>query len=67
MNHKKKCPECGSNELEWTHVFINTGNTMDGRLRLHEIDVKFICSCSSCSETINIMSIDQVTEIISMF
>lgn len=51
-----KCPECKSNRLTWICMATNTGDVVDGRLRLHEIDVLFVLGCDDCSETVAVRS-----------
>ena len=46
------CPECGSDELSWTVEPYNSSSVVDGRLRLHDINVRIVLGCDECSETV---------------
>lgn len=56
------CPECGSTDLTWhTQSSVTTG-TQDGKLRANEVSTLFVLGCNHCSETIKILTADQVAE-----
>jgi hypothetical protein len=65
MNLIKKCSECGSTDLSWLCQPKNLGGVVDGRLRMHEIGVEFFLGCNFCSETLQILSGDNVAEILT--
>ena len=57
-----KCPECGSNQLSWFCHPHNKSDVVDGRLRMHDVGVKFVLGCDECSETVQVVSGDQIAE-----
>lgn len=58
---KKKCPNCGSEDLTLSARPYNSTNVVDGRLRMNEVFVRYILGCNSCSETVKVLTEDQVT------
>ena len=65
MNQPKKCRECGSQFLSWQPCMVNTSGVVDGRLRLNEVTCNFILGCDDCSETLKIMSANDVAEVLN--
>ena len=57
-----KCPECGSNQLSWFCHPHNKSDVVDGRLRMHDVGVNFVLGCDECSETVQVVSGDQIAE-----
>lgn len=56
----KECPNCGSNNLSLSAVPVNTSNVVDGRLKMHDVAVRFVLGCDECSETVKTLREDQV-------
>lgn len=57
-----KCPECGSLHLSWFCSKFNKSDAVDGRLRMHDVGVKFVLGCDECSETVQVTSCDEIAE-----
>ena len=55
-----KCPNCDSEKLTWEAGTHHGGGVTDGRLRQNEVSGTFILGCEECSETINMVSADDV-------
>lgn len=58
---KKKCPNCGSENLTLSAKPYSATNVVDGRLKMNEISVHYVLGCDSCSETIKVLTEDQVS------
>lgn len=54
------CNECGSNDLFWFTSTRNTGQALDGRLRMHDVACDFVLGCNYCSAALVVVSADQV-------
>lgn len=65
MKKVTKCPECNSNDLVWHCTQKNLSGVVDGRLRIHEVGTEFYLGCERCSETLQVISGDQVAEWLS--
>lgn len=61
----KDCTECGSENLKWFADVQNTGTCVDGRIRMHETRAIFVLGCESCSETIRIVSGDEIADFLN--
>ena len=56
----KHCPLCGESALMYTPYYSNSGQAQNGRLRLSEVSCQFVLGCEYCSETITVVSDEQV-------
>ena len=65
MENPIKCPECGSSDGSWHCKAVNKSSVVDGRLRMHDMDVEFFRGCNECSWTIIVMSGDRMCELIN--
>ena len=65
MNFPQICKECGSDQLSWSSSVQNTSGVVEGRLRSHEIRPIFFLGCDECSETLLIISGDEVANIMT--
>lgn len=54
------CRECGSEDLKWFADVQNVGQAQDGRIKLNEVRCIFVLGCEYCSETIRIVSGDEI-------
>lgn len=59
------CPNCGSHKSSWGCTTRNAGSATDGRLRLSEVVVLFYLGCNDCSETIKILTSDEVVALMN--
>ena len=59
------CPNCGSKYLKWYSGIRKINNIVDNRLSMHDIDVQFHLACENCSETVKIISGDEVAKILN--
>lgn len=59
------CRECGEKSLTWSASVQNTGGCVDGRLRLHEVQPIFVLGCECCSETMMIVSADEIADLLN--
>ncbi len=63
---KKICPECLSNEHVTWSLFTDTNSGIaDGRLRMHDINIKAALCCEYCSETIEIVNDDGIMAVLN--
>lgn len=51
----RKCPACDSTNLYVYPQIYNTTSVVDGRLRMHDLTVRFVLGCHECSETVGIV------------
>lgn len=59
----KICPECHSSaNLNWVLFPDNTTGVADGRLKMHEINIKAYLSCEYCSETIEVITTGAIVD-----
>lgn len=56
----KKCRECGGESLTWDTHNKNIGQAQHGRLTTHDVRCLFVLGCDECSETLAVVSADQV-------
>ena len=59
------CPNCGSTNVKWNSGTKNYSTVVDGRLQMHDVSPIFYLACEDCSETLKILSGDEVAEIIN--
>ena len=59
------CRECGEKSLTWSASVHNAGHCVDGRLRLHEVRPIFVLGCECCSETMMIVSADEIADLLN--
>lgn len=59
------CQNCGSNLLKWHCTPTNQDGAVDGRICMREVTVLFFLGCEECSETLTIMSGDQVCQLLN--
>lgn len=65
MININQCPECGSEDLFWSHTSIVASNgVVDGRLKSNEVESLFIQGCEFCSETVQTLTADEIVEIL---
>ncbi len=62
---KLKCNECGSSELEWDHGAKITSGVVQGRLNTNDVETFFYLGCNECSETVKIVSCDDVANLLN--
>lgn len=62
MKVPAECKECGSSDLFWFTSTRNTGQALDGRLRMHEVACDFVLGCNECSETLAVVSADRIAQ-----
>lgn len=62
MKTPTECKECGSGDLSWFTAMRNAGQAQDGRLRMHEVACDFVLGCNDCSETLAVISADQIAQ-----
>lgn len=55
-----KCRECGSTALTWDTHNKNISQAQHGRLTTQDIRCQFVLGCDHCSETLAVVSADQV-------
>lgn len=55
-----QCHECGSQALSWQTTNKAPTGIPEGRLRSHEVKSLFVLGCDTCSETLKILSADEV-------
>ncbi|OAS07627.1 hypothetical protein AYO08_09800 [Pseudomonas putida] len=55
-----ECRECGSKALSWQTHNKNISDSQHGRLRTSDIRCQLALGCDACSETLAILSADQV-------
>jgi len=62
---KIKCPNCGSNKSEWGYGNTISNGVVQGRLNTNDVQTFFYLGCMECSETVSIISCDDVIEILN--
>lgn len=55
-----ECRECGSTSLTWDTHNKNISQAQQGRLTTQDIRCQFVLGCDHCSETLAVVSADQV-------
>lgn len=55
-----ECRECGSTSLTWDTHNKNISQAQHGRLTTQDIRCQFVLGCDHCSETLAVVSADQV-------
>lgn len=60
MPNITKCRECGSTSLTWDTHNKNISQAQQGRLTTQDIRCQFVLGCDHCSETLAVVSADQV-------
>lgn len=63
----KKCKSCGSEKLTWAPYFFTTSGVQDGRLRLNDVQCKFVLGCDECSDDVESLSADAVMQSLVVF
>lgn len=60
------CHHCGTSTFTWYCQAYNKSNhIVDGRLTMHDIDVRFFLGCDECSETLMVVSGDAVAHLLT--
>lgn len=59
------CNKCESLDTEWHCAQHNNSGVVDGRLRINEVGTKFFLGCNHCSETIRIISGDDLARLMT--
>jgi len=54
------CNECGSADLSWHTFNRNNTSVVQGRLNTSDISCMFVLGCVHCSETLAVISADNV-------
>jgi hypothetical protein len=62
MQKLTQCSACGSKSLKWHCGQKNLSGVQDGLFRMHEVGTEFYLGCEACSETLQVVSGDQVAE-----
>jgi hypothetical protein len=60
MSSITECRECGSTALTWDTHNKNISQAQHGRLTTQDIRCQFVLGCDHCSETLAVVSADQV-------
>lgn len=60
LNKVNQCHECGSQALSWQTANKASSDVPEGRLRSSEVRTLFVLGCDTCSETLRILSADEV-------
>lgn len=60
-----QCPNCEGTNFEWFIATTNTGNAMDGRLKMNDISALAVKGCLDCSQTIKVLRQDQIDSILN--
>ena len=60
-----KCPECKAESLSW-EIRKSSSGLVNGRLNTHEVRVSFVLGCEYCSETIKVVSSDDLLGFINL-
>ncbi len=61
---QKRCRNCDSENLEWGVYTLNSGGAVDGRLKMHDFQCEFFLGCQDCSETILVVSADDIANVL---
>lgn len=61
----KDCGCCGSDNLFWSTHYETKSGVPDGRLRMSEVSCVFVLGCEYCSETLLVMTADELAEKLS--
>lgn len=59
------CKVCKGNKLTWDTYNKTNPDVQDGRLRSHDVKCLFFLGCDNCSETLAIVSADQIADILT--
>lgn len=60
------CKNCGGNRTSWFPTNRVNSVAVDGRLKSNEISCDFVLGCDECSETLKVVSADEVARQINM-
>lgn len=63
----RKCKSCGSTRLTWFAQNYTTSGVQDGRLRMSEVQTRFVMGCDECSDTLGSMTADEVIKATEQF
>ena len=58
------CRHCGCANLTWESCMRNGSNVVEGRLRTNDVTCSFVLGCDDCSETLSIVSADEVARML---
>lgn len=64
-NAPTACRRCKSSSLTWYCQPYNQSSVADGRLTMHNIDVRFFLGCDDCSETLMFVSGEAVADMMT--
>lgn len=56
----KTCKECGSDNLSWHTANTIRSDVGQGQLNTNDVECLFFLGCNDCSETLRVMSADEV-------
>lgn len=59
------CPECGGENLAWDYSKRGSNGIVDGRFRIHDIQVEFFLGCNDCSETIRVIPANKIANFLT--
>lgn len=59
------CKACGSTDLSWQTHNRALGGIQQGRLNTSDVQCQFVLGCNNCSETLKVLSADQVAELMN--
>ena len=61
MSAATNCPNCDSDDLSWSlDTQVMAAGILDGRLRLHDVRPVLVQSCNYCSETVEVLTDDDM-------
>lgn len=68
IKQPRVCRECGSTDLQWdSAVEVRPGTGVaNGRLVLSDVKATFFLSCNRCSETLLLMTCEEVVDILNI-
>lgn len=60
MDIPRECRNCGGSTFSWFPANRVNSTALDGRLKSNEISCDFILGCDECSETLRVVSADDI-------
>ena len=65
MKIPKSCGECESDDLFWFAQNTVPNGIQQNRLNTHDVQCVFVLGCNNCSETLRLVSADQIAELMN--